>query len=223
MIPETDMQAFSDFALQIMLPPNPVRALDNSLTPDQQAGRNFMTGSRRSDGIFVGGGTGFNCVGCHTFNPSQGFFGTDGQASFENETQILKVAHLRNMYQKVGMFGMPAVEFFNAGNNGHQGQQIRGFGFLHDGSTDTMFRFLNATVFNDGGTFNPVGFNGGDAQRRQVEAFLLAFDSDLAPIVGQQITLTNTNGPVAGPRIDLLIARANATYPVPGNPGQYGV
>ncbi len=219
MIPETDMQAFSDFALQIMLPPNPVRALDNSLTPDQQAGFNFMTGSRRSDGIFVGGGTGFNCVGCHTLNPSQGFFGTDGQASFENEPQILKVAHLRNMYQKVGMFGMPAVDFFNSGNNGDQGPQIRGFGFLHDGSADTMFRFLNATVFNDGGTFNPVGFNGGDPQRRQVEAFLLAFDNDLAPIVGQQITLTITNGPIAGPRIDLLISRANATYPVPGNPG----
>ncbi len=219
MIPESDMQAFSDFVLQIMMPPNPIRALDNSLTGWEQFGRDFMTGSRRSDGIFVGGGTGFNCVGCHTLNPSQGFFGTDGQASFENETQIIKIAQLRNMYQKVGMFGMPAVEFFNGGDNGHQGPQIRGFGFLHDGSTDTLFRFLKATVFNDGGTFNPVGFNGGDTQRRQVEAFLMAFDSDLAPIVGQQTTLNHTNTGVAGPRIDLLLQRANATYPVPGNPG----
>jgi sugar lactone lactonase YvrE len=216
MIPESDMQAFADFALQIILPPNPIRALDNSLTPEQQAGRNFMTGDRRSDGIFVGGGTGFNCVGCHTFNPSQGFFGGNGEASFENETQILKIAHLRNMYQKVGMFGIPQVAFFNSGNKGPQG---RGFGFLHDGSTDTLFRFFNATVFNDGGTFNPVGFNGGNNQRRQVEAFVLAFDSNLAPIVGQQITLSNENGPVAGPRIDLLLTRAAATYPVPGNPG----
>ncbi len=218
-LPESAMQAFSDFSLQIFLPPNPIRALDNSLTPDQQAGFNFMTGSRRSDGLFVGGGTGFNCVGCHTFNPSQGFFGTDGQASFENETQIMKIPHIRNMYQKVGMFGMPAVGFFNGGNNGHQGQQVRGFGFLHDGSTDTLFRFFNATVFNDGGTFNPVGFNGGNNQRRQVEAFSLASDTNLAPIVGQQISLTNTNAPIAGPRIDLLLQRAAASYPVPGNAG----
>ena len=37
-----------------------------------------------------------------------------------------------------------------------------------------------------------------------------AFDSNLAPIVGQQITLTGTNGGVVGPRIDLLINRALA-------------
>src|SRR5438034_11694546 len=70
-------------------------------------------------------------------------------------------------------------------------------------SVDTLFRFHNATVFNGG--FNP---NGGDTTRRQVEQFVLAFDSNLAPIVGQQTTLTNTNAATAGPRIDLLLARA---------------
>jgi hypothetical protein len=39
---------------------------------------------------------------------------------------------------------------------------------------------------------------------------MLQFDSNLAPIVGQQVTLTSTNSAVAGPRIDLLIARAAA-------------
>ncbi|MDX2166512.1 MAG: hypothetical protein SF182_05590 [Deltaproteobacteria bacterium] len=208
-IPEADMQKFSDFILQVELPPNPIRNLDNSLNGDQQAGRNFMTGSRRADGIAVGGGFGFNCVGCHTLDPGQRFFGTDGQASFENETQIMKIAHLRNMYQKVGMFGMTGVDFFNNGDNGFKGDQIRGFGFLHDGSVDTMFRFLHATVFDDGGTFNPVGFTS-DTQRRQVEQFLLAFDTDLAPIVGQQVTLTSSNSGAVGARISLLIARAAA-------------
>ena len=37
-----------------------------------------------------------------------GFFGTDGKLSFEIETQIFKVPHLRNMYTKVGMFGQLA-------------------------------------------------------------------------------------------------------------------
>jgi len=50
----------------------------------------------------------------------------------------------------------------------------------------------------------------GETMRRQLEAFLLAFPTNLAPIVGQQITLTATNSSVAGPRIDLLIQRANA-------------
>src|SRR5262249_57136063 len=36
-----DMDAFTDFILQVMLPPNPIRALDGSLTPDQQAARRF--------------------------------------------------------------------------------------------------------------------------------------------------------------------------------------
>src|SRR5437773_491476 len=37
----SDMQKFTDFILQVTYPPNPIRALDNSLTPDQAAGRDF--------------------------------------------------------------------------------------------------------------------------------------------------------------------------------------
>ena len=119
-----------------------------------------------------------------TLDPANGHFGTDGFSSFENETQDLKIPHLRNLYQKVGMFGMPSVsDFINPGNNGFQGPQVRGFGFLHDGSIDTLFRFHNATVFNQSG-INPGGFASGaagDTQRRDVEQFMLAFDSDMKP------------------------------------------
>jgi hypothetical protein len=45
-----------------------------------------------------------------------------------------------------------------------------------------------------------------------VEQYLLAFDTDVAPIVGQQVTLTSTNSGAAGPRIDLLIQRAGAPF-----------
>ena len=190
-----EMQAFTDFALAIALPPNPVRTLDNQLTAAQQAGRDFYFGPV-SDVVF-------NCNGCHTLDPANGFFGTNGRASFENETQIVKVPHLRNAYQKVGMFGMMDVAFVQGGDNGHQGEQVRGFGFLDDGSIDTLFRFFRATVFT---------FAGGDPLRRQVEAFMLAFDSDLAPIVGQQVTRTATNASAVDPRIDLLLARAAAPF-----------
>jgi len=225
-IPEEDMQAFSDFILQVYLPPNPIRSLDNVLTASQNAGRGFMVGSRRSDGVpssfdsVVGEPAGFNCVGCHTLDPANGHFGGNGDASFENESQIIKVAHLRNLYTKIGMFGMPRISFLNPGDNGSKGDQIRGFGFLHDGSIDTVFRFLQATVFNElSAPFNGTGFNGGDTQRRQVESFLLAFDTDFAPIVGQQITLNALNGGTAGARITLMIQRASADFVLKGSPG----
>ncbi|HEY8154036.1 MAG TPA: thrombospondin type 3 repeat-containing protein [Myxococcota bacterium] len=218
-ISNSEMQAFADFILQVTYPPNPIRALDNSLTADQAAGRAFMTGSRRSDGAPIGDGLGFNCVGCHTLDPSRGFFGTDGTASFENEPQIMKIPHFRNAYQKVGMFGAAAVPAVLIGDNGHKGDQIRGFGFLHDGTNDTLFRFFRANVFSGiVPSFPGTGFTS-DTQRRQVEAFVLATDSNVAPIVGQQVTLDSSNAAVAGPRISLLIARANTGYPVLGYPG----
>ena len=39
----------------------------------------------------------------------------------------------------------------------------------------------------------------------------MAFDSNLAPIVGQQITLTSTNSATVDTRINLLLDRADAT------------
>ncbi len=192
-----DMQAFTDFILQVTYPPNPIRHLDGSLTPDQQAGRLIFD----RPGIDVVE----SCNGCHALNPQAGFFGSDGFSSFEGEPQLFKIAHLRNAYQKVGMFGFPNVLFAVPGDDGFTGDQVRGFGFLHDGSVDTVDRFVHAAVF--------VGFApgaAGEIERRQVEQFVFAFDSNLAPIVGQQITLTASNGAVVGPRIDLLIARAAA-------------
>ena len=231
---DAQMQAFTDFILQITYPPNPVRALDNSLTPDQAAGRAIYFG-QISD-------TFFNCNGCHVLDPDgnrqfgvakPGFFGSDGRYTFESETQFFKVPHLRNMYQKVGMFGMAQVpQFFLPGDNGFKGDQVRGFGFLHDGSSDTLFRFHGSFVFRfrpagtlspvDGGnpggfpfvapdhplagTLNPLGIK----MRRQVEQFMLAFDSNLAPVVGQQITSTRDNAATVAPHIDLLMQRADA-------------
>ena len=232
---QADMTKFSNFQLTVMLPPNPVRNLDNSLkgdsnnasTVDEMSGHEFFVGNRCSDGVCFGN-LGFRCNGCHELKPKSGFFGAGGQASFENEKQIIKVAHLRNLYTKVGMFGMPLGPFFN-GNGAvpetytsdpdslYKGDQVRGFGFLHDGSTDTVYRFLHATVFDDNGTPGPNGSgfdgpNNGNNKRRSVELFLLAFDNDIAPIVGQQITLNSTNGADVADRINLLIDRAGTPW-----------
>ncbi|MFE8605518.1 YncE family protein [Archangium violaceum] len=209
---EEEMNKFTTFQLQVQLPPNPIRRLDNSLTSAQQAGRDFYFGSRRVDGLAIGSDNGFNCNGCHTIDASQGFYGTDGKSSFEGISQIMKIPHVRNMYTKVGMFGFPDSSFFQHPETGPMGDQIRGFGFTHDGAVDTLFRFFSAIVFSNTSIGGPlVGFPG-DTERRNVESFMMAVDSDLAPIVGQQVTLTSTNAAAVGPRIELLIARARAPF-----------
>lgn len=240
------MGEFTDFVLELMYPANPVRALDNSLTPDQQAGYEFFF-----DPTMVVD-TAFHCNGCHVvdragnaeFNVTKpGFFGSDGSNTFAFIQQFLKIPHLRNQYQKVGMFGMPnngkflATDpftglspdmtfeefFFHVffGNpNEHLGDQIRGFGYTHDGSADTVFRFHTTIGFlpRPPGTVTPLdpgnGFNLDITPekmivRRQLEQFLLAFDSNFFPVMGQQVTLTDDNATAANPRIDLLINRAN--------------
>ena len=112
---------------------------------------------------------------------------------------------------QLGMFGAAGITLFSSPDSGFMGDQIRGFGFLGDGSVDTLFRFFSGTVFAP--TSNS-GFpqNNPDGTRRDVEQYMLAFDSDLAPIVGQQVTLTSTNTAAAGPRIDLLTQRASAPF-----------
>lgn len=214
---QAQMQTFANFQLQVLPPPNPVRSLDNSLNTSQSNGQAFFSGTRAADGIVsaaldsVLGQASFTCNGCHVLNPAAGSFGTGGNQSFEELPQIVKIPQLRNAYDKIGMFGAPAVSFFQEPDSGNMGDQVRGYGFTGDGSTDTLFRFLTASVFAP--TSNS-GFpqSNPDGTRRDVEQFLLAFDSDLPPIVGQQITLTSTNASVAGPRITLLLQRAAAPF-----------
>ena len=222
-----EMQAFTDFVLRITYPPNPIRSLDNSLTASQERGRQHLLETPDSVGLPAGL---VSCATCHVTDPAgnaehgvaaPGFFGTDGRLVVEGDdfltpengtdVQPLKVPHFRNLYQKVGMFGTPDLPNGFPVDDSHQGDQIRGFGFLHDGSTDTIFRFINVVGFAEllapnGFPFGPAG----DALRRDVEQFLLAFDSNLAPIVGQQATLTAGNGGAVGGRLDLLRQRAVA-------------
>src|SRR5262245_18978574 len=158
-----EMQRFTDFALQLVLPPNPVASLDGSQTADQAAGEsNYFTIA--SDGAG-------SCNFCHTLDGGQGFFGADGRQSNEGSPQRFKVPHLRNLYQKVGMFGFPGQP--------NPGEQVRGFGFLHDGTVDTLFDFFE---LGQAFTLTPT-------ESAQIEQFLLAFPSDVAPVVGQQVSI----------------------------------
>jgi hypothetical protein len=200
----TAMQSFTTFALQLTYPPNPIRSLDNSLTPAEQAGLNLYNG-RFTDTVT-------NCAGCHELDRTQGFFGTAGGSTFEAEEMEFKVPHLRNAYQKVGMFGQMPSAFFPDAPGVFTGDQVRATGFLHDGSVATAFDFLSAGAFTlDPGNPRP------ETERRDIEAVIMAFETDMAPIVGQQITLTDTSGPDVDARITLLIQRADTNFVLPVN------
>jgi len=213
---EAEMQTFADYQLEVQYPPNPVRNLDNTLTAAQKRGADFFFGTRPSDGfkLIVNGQSitpNNNCNGCHTVDAAKGQFGTGGFQSFEGISQVVKVAHLRNMYQKVGRFGAAAVPFASAPGTGFLGDQVRGFGFVHDGTVDMLSHFFTVRVFQP--TLNS-GFPliNPDATRRDVSEYMHAFDADLAPIVGQQVTLNAGNAASAKARVDLLVARAKAAF-----------
>ncbi|WP_437573480.1 hypothetical protein [Sorangium sp. So ce887] len=206
---DPEMQAFTDFVLQVTYPPNPIRSLDNSLTPSQESGRDAFLNT-----VVTPTGT---CDGCHRLdpdaNPSEGafagFFGTDGRAGTSPDPQFFKVPHLRGLYQKVGMFGA-GFTHVSLGPDPFLGDQVRGFGFNHDGAFPDLFRFNSGFDLFAG---NPLGLpvTPENAQiKRDIEQFMLAFDTNLAPIVGQQATLTASSYAAVTERIDLLRERADA-------------
>jgi sugar lactone lactonase YvrE len=243
---DADMTEFATFMLQATYPPNPIRALDNSLTASQAAGASFFTNSL--DGQELPVDRFHNCNGCHVLDRSgnlgqtahPGFFGTDGRLSFENETQTFKVPHLRNAYQKVGMFAS-AIDTVHAVASAIPQlnpplQAVRGFGFQHDGTDGKLEDFFTAFVFIQTTvtvTFdgipnippNPYGIplfanpadptnpaNGisvpGLELRQSLADYAFAFDSNLFPIVGQEITLSPGDASAVGARITLLEAQA---------------
>ena len=205
-----EMQKFTDFALQMQLPPNPVRALDNTLNAAQAAGAGVLLrpaarptappGRLRPAARLHLRGLPPPPAGARPLRHRRARELRERGADHQDPAPAQPLPegrHVRRARRRRRAAAQPAAP----------GPQIRGFGFLHDGSVDTLFRFFNATVFNDQLRLAHRGFQN-DTQQRNVEQFMLAFDTNLAPIVGQQITLTDTNGGVADPRIDVLVARA---------------
>ena len=242
---EEQMQQFTDFALALTPPPNPIRNLDNSLTPQQQAGRDIYFDVDNITGIG-------SCNHCHELDPAAKKFGSGGKMSFEGGriAEDFKVPHLRNAYTKVGMFGgsspnrdVPPVSLPDPCENVcvdpiecelqvvplalttdpcfipceeptecevfaldevSMGDQVRGFGYLHDGAIDTLDTFFRDPVFNFPG---PVAEN-----RANVIRFTMVMDSNMAPIVGQQVTLRG-DSPWTFDRLTLLEQSAQVSTP----------
>lgn len=158
-----DMQAYTDFVMTIQYPPNPNRALNDSL-PNPVNGPNPRRGlhefvNATHDALF-------RCNVCHAL-PT----GTNGQSVHADvllEDQDMKVPHMRNMHEKRDFSRAPGAV------------NKAGFGFTHDGAFDNLVNFLKLPVFQ---------FPGGDPQMRDVEAFLFAFPTAMRPAVGYRTTL----------------------------------
>lgn len=181
---EAEMTAFFRFLAGIHYPPNPYQNLDRSLSAEQEAGRRLFTGEDLIDSGIT------NCEGCHSLP-----LGTNGKVNFEGvrSSQDFKAPHLRNIYDKLGRFDLP-------------GEQISGFGLTHDGSIGTLDQFLQTDVFEFPGRSPEAKATA----RAQVAAYVLAFDTGMAPAVGQQLTLSGPPSPSQRERLALLQRRAAA-------------
>jgi DNA-binding beta-propeller fold protein YncE len=192
-----EMKSFADFAMEMVYPPNPITSLDNALTAAQASGRTVYN-TVISDQITT-------CNGCHVIDPANKRFGTDGTMSIEGAQidQDFKIPHLRNMYQKVGMFGTNSQQAVFS----HVGDQVRGFGFANAGKFGTLVQFLGERVF--------AALSA--TQRQQLEQYLMATPAEMNPVVGQQLTVSAANAAQADvvARLNLLVSRAQVTSPRP--------
>ncbi len=170
-----EMQAFENFLATITFPPNPYRNSDNTLPAGLPLIGHYTSGRFAMPGLPLGTGdanrglqlytrglldTVFQCASCHSLPTGMaangplflgvlGFstggrvmpIGTMGEnhlgiVSTDGSTNVsIKVPQLRNQYDKVGMeLGKP--------------ESLAGFGFLHDGSVDSISRFVSARTFS---------------------------------------------------------------------------
>jgi len=191
---DTQMDLFAKFALELTYPPNPIRNLDNSLTAGQADGRNtYLTVGSTGGGILL-------CNDCHELDEAANKFGTNGLMSVEGNqiAEDFKIPHLRNTYTKVGRFGSTNTP---ADGDAHMGDQIRGYGFLHDGAIDTLDRFFGEATGGIAAGGAGFVFNSPEAKANVIDF--------------ENVTLGPSNFDDGGAlaRVDLLAERAAVTAP----------
>ena len=196
---DSEMAAFDDFVLPLVHPPNPNQFLDRTLPGDP--GPSPVPSAQRGQSFFLNVRVDGNILTCNNCHASEAFGpGTNGQIidhTALQEAQDMKVPELRNLYRKTGFTDLPGAV------------NKRGFGFTHNGSVDNLFDFLKFPGFNFGSTQTVA-----DANRRDVEQFLLCFETGMAPAVGFQITFNgpNDSDPTTVARLDTLVRQAESSF-----------
>ena len=117
-----------------MYPPNPIRNLDNSFTPQQQLGFDIFFGPKTF--FDPKAGTRTLCLwrlpyaqphSQRRFDHQAGVLWLQHPVRGGRNPDNVKTPHLRNLYQKVGKFGFPESPFFlpSPGAGEFRGDQIR--------------------------------------------------------------------------------------------------
>ncbi len=163
-----DMTSYAQFAMAMKHPPNPNQLLDRTRRTapagnNEEAG--FAAYNQPTSALL-------SCNTCHALPSGTNGFVING--NILQEPQQMKVPQLRNMYRKGGF-------------NRTAGPQKSGFGFVHDGSLDTLTSFFAQPVFNPW----PSG------TKDDIVTFLNVFDTGTAPLVGYQFQLTQANAAAA--------------------------
>ncbi len=200
------MELFRQFALGIVLPPNPNRNVDDTIpnAPVTIPGNPFTGNPTAGQALFLGGSTdaGQSCSACHALpfgaaggkvggiNPGDpvsafaGLFNGNLDGVPHND---LKVPHQRNLYEKFGpTFGPPGTTA--------PPDSKTGFGFTHDGSIPDLGTFLSAQVF----TLTPQ-------QVRDLTLFVLHFPTGIKPSVGRNLTVPPGAPPTGTPEQETLL------------------
>lgn len=185
-----DMQKLETFIASVKYPPNPNRNPDGSLLASMAVtgGNGDPASGRNLFLTFPSLPGGLACAACHALpNGTTGEIDNPGVAP-----QPMKNAQLRGLWEKVGLS-------FASQNN------TRGFGFMSDSRLDTLMARLT-------GPFNFGPANLAPQRRRDVEAFLLAFDSETPAAVGRMVTFdgNNNSDPTAIALLASLIAQADS-------------
>lgn len=225
-----EMQEYEDFLATITFPPNPFRNFDNTLPTNlplpghYTTGRFAAAGQPLPIGNAVAGLTnyrsgfldsnGVHCVTCHTLPTGMGTnlrlqgvsftqfpTGPNGEkhhacVSVDGSTNVsIKVPQTRNVYDKSGF-------------NTTQLSNRTGFGFLHDGSVDSIERFVSEPIFtvaSDQEVADLVAFmlsfSGSDlptGTTNNIFELLGPTSKDSRAAVGAQITVDSSNQNDAG-------------------------
>ena len=228
----SEMQSFESFLASVTFPPNPNRKLDNTLPTSMPlpghytSGRFAMSGLQLVSGNPVRGlqlytrdllDAPFQCASCHTLPTgmavngplmlgginfssggsvmAHGPMGENhlGIVSVDGSTNIsIKTPQLRNQYEKVG---------FELGRT----DSTSGFGFLHDGSVDSLSRFISARTFSVTS----------DQDVADLIALMLAFSgSDFGaganPLLGAPPPLSRDSHAAVGAQATLISSSATA-------------
>ena len=163
-----EMSAYTDFIMTVSFPPNPNRLIDDTLSTSAQSGLSEYMSVLRDQNLFT-------CNQCHALPK-----GTNGHfinANADQQHQAMKVAQLRNMYEKTGLSLPPDP------NTAVPATTRGGFGFTHDGEVDSVFTFLALPVF----TFT------GSTEISNMVDLMNQFGTGQATPVGLPITFNGTN------------------------------